>query len=197
LTVRRPLAAAAVATLVAGCAAPQGTVVLLPDAAGRDTAVTVTQGSAALTLDRPYAAARLTSAGPEPYRSSAAEVDSRFSAARAALPAPPQRFTLYFIEGKDEFTEASKLALDGVLVEITHRPVPDVLVVGHTDSTASDAVNDPLSRQRAEVVRHALIARGIPADSVTASGRGKREPVVPTADGVAEPRNRRVEIQVR
>jgi outer membrane protein OmpA-like peptidoglycan-associated protein len=75
--------------------------------------------------------------------------------------------------------------------------VPDVQVIGHTDTAGSNAVNDPLSQQRAEVVRRGLVARGIPADRVTATGRGERELAVPTADGVAEPRNRRVEILVR
>jgi len=54
-----------------------------------------------------------------------------------------------------------------------------------------------LSRQRAEVVRKALIARGIPPEDVVAIGRGKRNLLVLTADSVAEPRNRRVEILVR
>ena len=75
--------------------------------------------------------------------------------------------------------------------------MPDVVVIGHTDKVGTDAINDPLSRQRAEVVRNALLARGIAADKVQAIGRGKREPVVATAEGVAEARNRRVEIQVR
>jgi len=70
-------------------------------------------------------------------------------------------------------------------------------VIGHTDKVGTDAYNDALSRQRAEVVRKALLARGIAQDNVVAIGRGKREPIVPTADGVAEARNRRVEIQVR
>ena len=196
MTAARALAIAW-AVLAAGCATPQGTVVLLPDPAGRDTAVTVTQDGSTLTLDQPYAAARLTSRGPEPYRSNAAEVGATFGAARVAMPQPPQRFTLYFVEGRDEFTDESRRALDGVLAEIERRPVPDLLVVGHTDTVGSDALNDPLSRQRAEVVRRALVARGIPADSIAVSGRGKREPVVPTPDGVAEPRNRRVEIEVR
>jgi outer membrane protein OmpA-like peptidoglycan-associated protein len=54
-----------------------------------------------------------------------------------------------------------------------------------------------LSRQRAEVVRAAFAARGLAADKVVTVGRGKRELAVPTGDGVAEPRNRRVEILVR
>jgi len=52
-------------------------------------------------------------------------------------------------------------------------------------------------RQRADVVRSAFVARGLAVDKVVTIGRGKRELAVQTADGVAEPRNRRVEILVR
>ena len=75
--------------------------------------------------------------------------------------------------------------------------MPDVLVIGHTDKVGNDAVNDALSRQRADVVRKALVARGVAPENIVVIGRGKRDPIVPTADGVAEARNRRVEILVR
>ena len=194
----RALAALGLALLLAACASkPQGTVVLLPDAQGKDTAVLVSQDGGALLLDKPYAAAELTSKGPLKATSSAEQVQVQFGAALAARPAPPQQFTLYFVEGKDEFTDESRRAFDGVLGEIARRPVPDVLVIGHTDRVGNDAFNDALSRQRADVVRKALVARGIAPESIVVVGRGKREPIVPTADGVAEARNRRVEILVR
>jgi OOP family OmpA-OmpF porin len=134
-----------------------------------------------------------------PLKSSATEqqVRSQFGAALDARPLPPQQFTLYFVEGKDEFTDESKRAFDSVFTEIARRPVPDVLVIGHTDRVGSDAFNDELSRQRAEVVRRALVARGVAAQNIVVVGRGEREPIVPTADGVSEARNRRVEILVR
>jgi OmpA-OmpF porin, OOP family len=72
-----------------------------------------------------------------------------------------------------------------------------VLVIGHTDALGSDQVNDALSRQRADTVRAELIRRGVASENIQAIGRGKRDPAVPTPDGVAEPRNRRVEIVVR
>jgi outer membrane protein OmpA-like peptidoglycan-associated protein len=72
-----------------------------------------------------------------------------------------------------------------------------VLVVGHTDAVGNDTFNDALGLQRAEVVRAALIRLGVPANDVRAVSRGKRELAVATPDGVAEPRNRRVEILVR
>lgn len=195
----RCLAVVLLAALLGACATPQpqGSVVLLPDPDGKPTAVTITQGTQQIVLEQPYAGARLSSEGPRPYASNAQEVQAQFGTALAARPQPPARFTLYFVEGKDEFTPESKKIVDEVFGEIARRPVPDVQVIGHTDAVGSDAVNDPLSRQRAEVVRGALLARGIPADRVVASGRGKREPAVPTADNVAEPRNRRVEILVR
>lgn len=194
----RAVAALLLAALLAGCASkPQGTVVLLPDTQSRDTAVLVKQDGGELLLDKPYAAAELTSKGPLKATSSAEQVQSQFGAALAARPLPPQQFTLYFVEGKDEFTDDSKRAFDSVFAEIAKRPVPDVLVIGHTDRVGTDVFNDNLSRQRAEVVRRALVARGIAADKVVVVGRGKREPIVPTADGVAEARNRRVEILVR
>jgi OOP family OmpA-OmpF porin len=171
--------------LVAGCATPQGSVVLLPERDGKDSAVVVSQGTQQLVLSQPYAGAGLSSRGPEARQWDPQAVRSQFGAA------------LYFVEGKDEFTEESKRVIDGIFAEIAKRAVPDVVVIGHTDRLGTDAYNDALSRQRAEVVRSALLTRGIAVDKVVAIGRGKREPVVPTADGVAEPRNRRVEIQVR
>jgi outer membrane protein OmpA-like peptidoglycan-associated protein len=193
----RAIAACVLAALLGACATPQGTVVLLPDKHGKDTAVRVNQGGKELLLDKPYAAAQLTSGGPQPAISSAEQVNARFGAALAARPLPPAQFTLYFVEGKDEFTDESRRAFDNVFAEIAKRPVPDVLVIGHTDTVGTDVFNDALSSQRAEVVRRALVARGIAVENIVVVGRGKREPIVPTADNVAEARNRRVEILVR
>ena len=75
--------------------------------------------------------------------------------------------------------------------------MPDVLVIGHTDTVGSDQANDVLGQQRADIVRAALIRLGVPGDDIHALSRGKRSLAVPTANGVAEPLNRRVEIIVR
>lgn len=174
-----------------------GTVVLLPEKNGRDTAVVVRQGDKEVLLNQPYAAAKQTPSGPQPYASTPQEVESVFGAALAAQPMRPTQFTLYFIEGKDEFTDESKQIVDSIFSEIAKRPVPDVQVFGHTDSVGNDQYNDVLAQQRADTVRAALIRRGIASENIVAMSRGKREPVIPTAEGVAEPRNRRVEIIVR
>lgn len=193
----RILAAALVAAALSACITQSGTVVLLPERDGRDAALTVTQGEDTLVLDKPLASANLTSWGPRAKELSAGEVEQRFGPALAAQPMRATIFTLYFETGTEELTEASQAMLDTVLVELKRYPVPDVVVVAHTDAVGTDAVNDPLSRKRAEAVRALLIARGLAPESVVAIGRGKRDPAVPTADGVAEPRNRRAEILVR
>jgi outer membrane protein OmpA-like peptidoglycan-associated protein len=192
----RRVAAALACAFVAGCA-NRGTVVLLPEPSGEKTAVSVKQGGEEILLDEPYAAARSTPFGPRAFRSSPQEVQDRFGPALAAQPSRAASFTLYFVEGKDEFTAASRSDVDRILAEIARRPVPDVLVIGHTDTVGSDAANDALGLSRAEVVRQALIRLGVPAADVRAISRGKRALAVPTADNVAEPRNRRVELLVR
>jgi outer membrane protein OmpA-like peptidoglycan-associated protein len=171
--------------------------VLLPEKDGKAAALSVKQGEREVILDQPYAAASATPLGPRAFRSSHEEVEAKFGSALAAQPSRASSFTLYFVEGKDEFTDESKLQVDRILSEIARRPVPDVLVIGHTDAVGSDAFNDALGLQRAETVRASLIRLGVPAGDVRAVSRGKRELAVPTPDGVAEPRNRRVEIVVR
>jgi outer membrane protein OmpA-like peptidoglycan-associated protein len=83
------------------------------------------------------------------------------------------------------------------LAEIRKRPAPDLIIVGHTDRVGLLADNDRLALKRAEKMRGEMVRQGLPADSVQAAGRGEREPLVPTADEVAEARNRRVEMLVR
>jgi len=190
------IAAVMLAPLAAGCA-QKGSVVLLPSQ-DEHASVSVRQDEREVVLDKPYAAARqMSTGGPQPYTSNAQEVQALFGAALAAQPKRPTTFTLYFEEGTEEFTPESKRILDSVLGEIATYPVPDIVVVGHTDAVGNDKVNDELSLRRAGIVRAALLARGVAPDGIVTVGRGKRQPRKATADGVAEPLNRRVEIVVR
>jgi outer membrane protein OmpA-like peptidoglycan-associated protein len=89
-------------------------------------------------------------------------------------------------EGASTVRQAAQKALSGNLVRIT--------VTGHTDTVGSNAYNQRLSLRRARAVERALIADGIPRDDIVARGVGKQGLLVPTADQVREPQNRRVEI---
>lgn len=189
-------ALAAALLLTAGCAT-KATIVLLPESDGKPTAVTVRQQDSEVVLDQPYAAANVKATGVSVFQSDPQDVKERFGAALAAQPTRADTFVLYFVEGTDEFTEESKQLVADVLADVARRPVPDVLVVGHTDAVGNDTFNDALGLRRAETVRARLIAAGVPPSDVQAVSRGKRALAVMTPDGVAEPRNRRVEIIVR
>jgi outer membrane protein OmpA-like peptidoglycan-associated protein len=196
---RAALAVLAVVLLV-GCAKPMrdDLYVLVPDKDGKTGVLSVESGGQQTVLDQPYASARVT----EPGRVTAGPITEQetrraFGAALDAQPPRPTSFVLYFLEARDELTPDSRLLLNRIVDEIARRPAPEIIVIGHTDRVGALAYNDALSLRRAERVRDELVKVGIAADRIRLAGRGEREPLVPTADEVPEPRNRRVEINVR
>ncbi|MCV0440265.1 MAG: OmpA family protein [Hydrogenophaga sp.] len=90
--------------------------------------------------------------------------------------------------------------LQGVLNQfagtLNANPVTAIAIVGHTDSTGSDAVNNPLSFDRANATRDYLVARGVSAARFATDGRGSREPVADNGTAQGRAANRRVEIYV-
>ena len=149
-------------------------------------------------LDSPLSAASVDTRGNIEKRAvTADEVNRTFGEALAAQPPKAISFTLYFETNSTEVTGGSRPTLDALFAEVAKRQAVEVQVTGHTDRVGSVADNDRLSLQRAEAVRAMLIQRGIQATYIRAVGRGEREPLVPTADEVAEARNRRVEVIVR
>lgn len=198
------LAAAALLLLaVAGCAGAPRAVgpelfAVIPGPDGHVGAIVVRSNGSEQVLDSAYAASRVRPDGSAvDSRVSAEEVRRDFGGTIAALPGRPASFLLYFLEGKDELTPASRLEMDKVFAELKRRPAPDIVVIGHTDTVGNLAFNDRLSLARAQRMRELMVDLGIPPDRIQAAGRGKREPLVPTADNTPEPRNRRVEISVR
>jgi outer membrane protein OmpA-like peptidoglycan-associated protein len=110
----------------------------------------------------------------------------------------PVSFIVSFASGSlKELTPEATVVFEQVKAELAMRPAPEITVIGHTDLVGNADANDKLSGIRAEVVKHLLVAAGLKADRIEAAGRGEREPLVPTAHGVAEARNRRVEINIR
>lgn len=181
--------------MLAGCASER--VVLLPSADGQATAVVVRDARGEIVLDQPYAASLRQMGATSVYRSTPADVEKRFGPALAAQPARPRSYVLYFEEGGNVLTAESQAEFARVRSEIVAWAAPEVMVIGHTDRVGSAQSNDALSLTRAEAVRALLIEAGLPGDKLEAVGRGEREPLVATADEVAEARNRRVEINLR
>jgi OmpA-OmpF porin, OOP family len=72
-----------------------------------------------------------------------------------------------------------------------------ITATGHTDTSGPEAYNMALSLRRANAVKDALVREGVPAQAITVIGMGEKGLLVPTADGVREPQNRRVEIVIQ
>jgi outer membrane protein OmpA-like peptidoglycan-associated protein len=183
--------------VLGGCASSQDLVVLLPDKDGKVGKVLVKNPKGETVLDSAYAAARTSGGGVQRNTASQSEVKEVFGRTLTAMPPRPISFTLYFESGTDEFTEQSRQEVKRVIAEMARRPAPEITVIGHTDQVGPDQTNDALSLQRAERVKSILVDMGIAPERILTAGRGRREPLVRTAEGAAEPRNRRVEISVR
>jgi outer membrane protein OmpA-like peptidoglycan-associated protein len=185
-------------TALVGCATRNDLYVLLPGKDGTTGALTVESQGKKQTLDTPYAAARVKNVGKvDGVTSSEAAVKQDFGPALDAQPKRPVSFFLYFRADTDEFAPESKALVSQIFAEIARRPAPEIAIIGHTDRVGAQSYNDALSLRRAERCRDELLKLGIPKVRITVAGRGEREPEVPTADEVSEPRNRRVEISVR
>lgn len=102
---------------------------------------------------------------------------------------------LSFATGRADLNPALRPVLDQFAKGLDGTVV--VRIVGHTDSTGTDAINDPLSLARARTVRDYLEDRGVPASRLMIEGRGSRQPVADNGSDAGRAKNRRVEIFLR
>ncbi len=191
----------AAAALLAGCASPvvpvTDRVVLLPQADGSASAVELVAGAQRLRLDQPYASAVLQAGILGAATSDAAAVAQRYRALLAVQPARPRSFVIPFESNANRLGPAAAPLLAEMRAALALLPAAEVIVIGHTDRVGSVEANDRLSLLRARAVGDLLVEAGLDRAMITVLGRGERAPLVPTADEVAEARNRRVEIKVR
>lgn len=175
-------------------------IVLLPDADSGSTGrapVSNPSGSVELDSERD---ATLTRIGRRPgavHTLSEADVERLFGEALSALPQTPQHFTLHFQFESDELTEASRELMREILAAVKRRAMPEVAVVGHTDTMGTPSANAELGLKRASMVRNLLVEAGLDMSLIDVTSHGEGDPIVRTTDETPEPRNRRVEITVR
>ncbi len=203
-----PVSAGLAGLLVAGCASPPppaappappaSYVALLEDADGTTGKVVMTTPAGQTVLDKPFQAARFAGPAGQTFVLDKEKLQADFGAALAASPKAPVTFRLNFETGGAKLTAESEADLKNILEEIASRPVPDLSVVGHTDTQGDDAANERLGLGRARQVA-GLIGRGskLDAASISVESHGEKNLLVPTPDNTAEPRNRRVEVTIR
>jgi len=116
-----------------------------------------------------------------------------------ALSPQPDVHTIMFGSNSAHIDAAGRKVIDQIVSDVrkNYGDVYKIAATGHADRAGSADYNLALSLKRAEAVRDALVAAGIPHDAITTAKLGETEPVVPTADGVSESANRRVEVIVQ
>ncbi len=121
----------------------------------------------------------------------------------AAAPAPalapqpptvPRTYLVFFDFDKSNITPDAARVLRDAADNAKKAGVTRIMVTGHTDTVGTLTYNQRLSERRANAVKDFLVREGLTQGQITTVGRGKSEPLVPTGDGVREPRNRRAEI---
>jgi outer membrane protein OmpA-like peptidoglycan-associated protein len=175
-------------------------VVLLPDS---DTGVTGrafvsnSSGNTDLNAARDSSTATPSAAPTAVTTMSEEEVQRVFGETLAALPMAPVHFTLLFKFESDELTDESRALLPEILNTVKERTIPEVLVVGHTDTMGTPRANIELGLTRANTVRNLLIQVGLDPSLIEVRSHGESDLLVKTPDETPEARNRRVEISVR
>jgi outer membrane protein OmpA-like peptidoglycan-associated protein len=115
-----------------------------------------------------------------------------------APPAPPpiarRVFLVFFDWDKSTITPEGMAIIQQAAAAFRAGGPVTIQVTGYTDASGSAGYNQRLSERRANAVAQAMVGQGVPRQAMAVSGRGKNDQRVPTADGVREPQNRRVEI---
>jgi outer membrane protein OmpA-like peptidoglycan-associated protein len=117
-------------------------------------------------------------------------------------PAPPppaiakKSFIVFFDFDRSNITSEGQSTINDAVAAAKAGNSTRITLTGHTDRSGSEQYNMALSLRRAEAVKANMIRQGIPANAIVVIGKGETQPLVPTADGVREPQNRRVEIVI-
>lgn len=103
---------------------------------------------------------------------------------------------ILFQTGKAELNASSKTALTKFAQTLIEYPDTDVMIYGHTDNTGSDAINQPLSENRASAVKSFLVSQGVDGKRVTTQGLGSSSPAATNDTDAGRQQNRRVEVSI-
>jgi OOP family OmpA-OmpF porin len=113
-----------------------------------------------------------------------------------AEPVEPERYMVYFQFDSTVMTQAGRESLERAIRDALSDPNTTVKLVGHADTSGPDGYNQRLSERRTDTVRQEMLTAGIDASRFMADSVGEGMPLVPTGDGVRNPFNRVVEIDL-
>lgn len=112
-------------------------------------------------------------------------------------PPMPDQFVVFFGFNKSNISAEAMQVITDAANTAREKGAASIVIIGHTDSSGSDAYNEALSLRRATAVKSALVNLGIPEEKISPTGKGETELLVQTGDGVKEPQNRRATIDLK
>lgn len=184
---------------LAGCGA-RSMVILVPDPDGNVGQLSVANEGGQQILNQANQSVQVADRKTAPGKVStlsAEEIQSTFSDALAAQPLPPVTFILYFLQDSNELTDESKALLPQIFQTIRKRGSTDIVISGHTDTVGEKEYNYKLALDRAQVTSDILVASGSVRAHISVTSHGEGNPLIKTADEIAEPKNRRVEVVIK
>ncbi len=178
------------------CAGPSSYIVLLPNPDGTVGSVIVKSQHGEQVVSKADQGV-LLDGSKAPFDVPKAQITQDFGAAIAARPILPEHYMLFFDLGNSNLTAASKKELPVILDRVRARKSADISVIGHTDTLDTASSNYLLGLKRAQAIADQLRQLGLDHINISVESQGLTNLLVPTPMGVAEPRNRRVEITIR
>ena len=103
---------------------------------------------------------------------------------------------ILFATNSSTLSAVSRTSLDKFATSLQNNPDTDVNIYGHTDSSGSDAINNPLSQRRAEAVYNYLLSKGVHGRRIESQGFGSSQPIADNNTSAGKSQNRRVEVYI-
>ncbi len=164
---------------------------------GRNFEVDNTTHNVTVGLTMRFPAPKMMAPAPTPVAAPPPPPPPAPAAAPAPAPAVPKTYLVFFDFDRTDITPEAASIIRQAADDAKRGNVRLIVATGHADRSGTPAYNQRLSERRAAAVKTTLVREGVAANTIETSGKGEGDPLVPTADGVREPRNRRVEIVFR
>jgi len=186
--------------LLSACAPSENVFILLPDPDGsvgfiqvenEQGKVLIAEAGQTVTVKDQQTAPEIAEPMPEQH------IQEIFGTVIERAPQQPAKFLLYFLSNSTTLTPDSKALIPKVLEAISSRTSMDISITGHSDRSGASSYNKKLSFTRAQAVRDILLTQSVDRKMIDVASHGEGNPLILTADGVSEPRNRRVEIIIK
>jgi outer membrane protein OmpA-like peptidoglycan-associated protein len=172
--------------------------VVLLDNGKQQNAIIIKTKASETVLDKANSYAKVSAFGTSNIKPiSSTELQQEYGDLIAIAPKPPIHFLLYFTPDQTTLTTASRQTLPQIEQAIRDRMPCEINIIGHADSPGSKQYNVDLSLKRARFVQQWIASRELDIINTYVESYGEEDPLIPTPDGVSEPRNRRVEILIR